>query len=188
MRQVTQKIVSAFLRTEYRRVGNTWTDGRSIWLFGNKIAEFRNDGLWITNAGWPSPTTKERLNGIPDVSIVQRRGTWFLNGREWNGGWVNLGSWNDGIEYVDGEPVVQDNEPDFDLSSVWVPEGGYSKPIYSVWHSNDLGTLVPIEISLMALGVPFRRWESDTDGVYRPNYFVVVRPEDFNRVLTTINQ
>ena len=180
MRQVTEKIVSAFLRNEYRRIGNTWTDGRTIWLHGHAIAEFRTDGLWITNSGWPTPTTKERLNGIPDVSIVQKKGQWYLNGHAWNGEWVH-------VESFVGD-FIPEAEPEFDLSSVWIPEGGYSKPLYSVWHSNDLGTLVPIEIGLMALGVPYRRWESDTDGVYRPNYFVVVRPEDFNRVLTTINQ
>jgi hypothetical protein len=81
MRQVTEKIVGAFLRNEYRRIGNTWTDGRTIWLHGHAIAEFRTDGLWITNAGWPTPTTKERLNGIPDVSIVQKKGQWYLNGQ-----------------------------------------------------------------------------------------------------------
>jgi hypothetical protein len=180
MRLVTQKIVSAFLRNECKRIGSTATDGHTIWLHGHAIARFENDGLWISDAGWPTNTTKERLNGLPDVRIVQKKGQWYLNGHAWNGGWVHVESFMGA--------VVPEAEPEFDLSSVWIPEGGYSKPLYSVWHSNDLGTLVPIEIDLMALGVPYRRWESDTDGVYRPNYFVVVRPEDFNRVLTTINQ
>lgn len=180
MRLVTQKIVSAFLRNECKRIGSTATDGHTIWLHGHAIARFENDGLWISDAGWPTNTTKERLNGLPNVRIVQKKGQWYLNGHAWNGGWVHVESFMGAVE---PEP-----EPEFDLSSVWIPEGGYSKPLYSVWHSNDLGTLVPIEIDLMALGVPYRRWESDTDGVYRPNYFVVVRPEDFNRVLTTINQ
>lgn len=178
MRQVTERIVSAFLRNEVRRVSNSRTDGRSIWLFENKIAEFRDNGLWITNAGWPSPTTKERLNGIPDVSIFQKKGQWYLNGHAWDGTWVHVESFTGASE----------PEPEFDLTSTWVAEGGYSRPNYAVWHSNDLGTLVPIEISLMASSVPFRRYESDTQGVWRPNYFVVVRPEDYNRVLTTINQ
>ena len=180
MRQVTEKIVSAFLRKEYRRIGNTWTDGRTIWLHGHSIAEFRTDGLWITNAGWPTPTTKERLNGIPDVSIVQKKGQWYLNGHAWNGEWVH-------VETFMGDHVP-DAEPEFDLSSVWVDEGGYSRPIYAVWHSHNPTDLLQIERVLSKLNIPSRRWESDTDGVYRPNYFVVVRPEDFNRVITTNNQ
>ena len=180
MRQVTERIVSAFLHNETRKIGQTFTDGRSIWLWENKIAEFRQDGLWITNAGWPSTTTKERLNGIPDVSIVQKKAQWYLNGHAWDGSWVH-------VETFAGA-VVPEVEIEFDLSSTWVAEGGYSRPNYAVWHSNDLSTLAPIEYGLIAMGVPFRRYESDTQGVWRPNYFVVVRPEDFNRVLTTINQ
>jgi hypothetical protein len=39
----------------------------------------------ITNAGWRSNTTKERLNGLPNVSIQQKKGDWYLNGEVWNG-------------------------------------------------------------------------------------------------------
>jgi hypothetical protein len=178
MRQVTEQIVSAFLRNETRKVGQTRTDGVSIWLWENKIAEFRENGLWITNAGWPSNTTKERLNGIPDVQIVQKKGQWYLNGHAWDGEWVHVASFTGASQ----------PEPEFDLTSTWVEDGGYSRPNFAVWHSNDLTTLAPIEFSLIQMGVPFRRHESDTQGVWRPNYFVVVRPEDYNRVLTTINQ
>lgn len=180
MRRITERIVSAFLRDENLKIDNTRTNGRAIWLWENKIAEFREDGLWITNAGWPSTTTKERLNGIPDVSIVQKKGQWYLNGHAWDGSWVH-------VETFAGA-VVPEVEVEFDLSSTWVAEGGYSRPNYAVWHSNDLSTLAPIEYGLIDMGVPFRRYESDTQGVWRPNYFVVVRPEDYNRVLTTINQ
>ena len=180
MRLVTQKIVSAFLRNECKRIGSTATDGHTIWLYGHAIARFENDGLWISDAGWPTNTTKERLNGLPDVCIVQKKGQWYLNGHAWNGEWVHVESFMGA--------VVPEAEPEFDLSSAWIAEGGYSRPLYAVWHSNNVATLEPIEEGLRELGVPSRRWESDTDGVYRPNYFVVVRPEDFNRVLTTINQ
>lgn len=186
MRQITRDIVRAFNRGLTLKIDNSRTDGTSLWLFDNKIAEFRNDELWISNAGWTSATTKERLNGLSGVNIVQRRGTWFLNGREWDGRWVNVDAWNDGIEYVDGAsvPASSEPEPEFDLSSVWVDEEGYSRPIYAVWHSNNPSDLLAIEGVLRNMRIPSRRWESDTEGVYRPNYFVVVRPEDFNRVIT----
>jgi hypothetical protein len=175
MRQVTEKVASAFIRNEYKRVGNTWTDGQSIWLFSNKIAQKRGSELWITNAGWPSPTTKERLNALPNVSIVQKKGVWYLNGNAWYGEWV----------HVETFAVDHLTEPEFDLTSVWVAEGGYSKPVYAVWHSNNQIDLLEIEGVLSRLNIPSRRWESDTEGVYRPNYFVVVRPEDFSKVITT---
>ena len=55
-------------------------------LFDNKIAARLSDGrIWITNAGWPTKTTKERLNALPGVNIVQKDCEWFLNGMAWNG-------------------------------------------------------------------------------------------------------
>lgn len=55
-------------------------------LFGNKIAARLCDGrMWISNAGWFSKTTKERLNGLPGVNIYQKNGDWFLNDTQWNG-------------------------------------------------------------------------------------------------------
>lgn len=36
----------------------------------------------ITDAGWATTTTtKERLNGLPWVSISQKKGVWYLNGK-----------------------------------------------------------------------------------------------------------
>jgi len=43
------------------------------------------------------------------------------------------------------------------------------------------GNLAQVEQVLSEAGIPSRRMESDTEGVYRPNYFVVVRPEDVVR-------
>jgi hypothetical protein len=180
MRQITSRIVSAFLNGERLKIDNTITQGGAIWLWDNMIAERRGNGLWITNAGWPSATTKERLNGLPEVWIVQKKGQWYLNGHAWDGEWVRVADFMGSVR--------PETEPVFDLTSTWVADGGYSRPNYAVWHSNNLSTLAPIEYGLIAMGVPFRRYESDTQGVWRPNYFVVVRPEDFNRVLTTINQ
>lgn len=183
MRQVTKQIVIAFLKGKTKKVGNTYTNGEAIWLHRNKIAEKRGGELWISNAGWASNTTKERLNGLlattSNAYITQRNFQWYLNGHAWNGQWVNP---------VTFGATVAEPEPEFDLSSVWVDEEGYSRPIYAVWHSHNVATLAPIEAGLNERGIPSRRVESDTEGVYRPNYFVVVRPEDFNQVLTTINQ
>lgn len=57
----------------------------NYFLHSNLIAKVSIDGLFITNAGWESNTTKERLNGINGVSIQQKKGVWYLNGTEWNG-------------------------------------------------------------------------------------------------------
>lgn len=60
-------------------------------LHGNLIARRGANGMiQVSNAGWFSNTTKERLNGIPGVSVCQRKGVWYLNGKEWNGEWVTV--------------------------------------------------------------------------------------------------
>ena len=184
MRQITRDIVNAFQNSRSLRIDNSRTDGESLWLFDNKIAEIRRDGLWITNAGWKSTTTKERLNGLSGVNIYQLRGIWFLNDRIWDGGWVNVDARNDGAESVPEESV---QEPEFDVTSEWMPEG-YSKPVYAVFHSLKEASIEPVEAMLNGEGIPTRKTESDTDGVYRPNYFVVVRPEDVDKAVRILSE
>jgi hypothetical protein len=65
MRQVTSRIVDAFMEGKNLKVGNTRIIDGSIYLHDNKIAEWKSDGIWVSNAGWFSKTTKERLTGFP---------------------------------------------------------------------------------------------------------------------------
>ena len=90
MRQVTRDIVSAFIARTPSTKGNSHTDGVTLYLHGNAIARHGAAGLEISNAGWQSNTTKERLNGLPGVSISQKNWAWFLNGKEWDGSWVTV--------------------------------------------------------------------------------------------------
>ena len=175
MRQITRDIVNAFQNSRSLTIGNSRTDGESLWLFGNKIAEIRRDGLWITNAGWDSVTTKERLNGLTGVDIRNRRGTWILNDRPWSGEWVNVDAWNSGVASL---PEGSVPEPEFDVTSEWV-EAGYSRPVYAIFHSLEEENLREVEELLDEHGIAHRRMESDTEGMYCPNYFVVVRPDEY---------
>ena len=43
-----------------------------------------------TNCGWFSNTTKERLNGLPNVNIYQKNFEWFLNGKKWDGNLIDI--------------------------------------------------------------------------------------------------
>ena len=90
MRKVTEQAVAAFMNGYNFKSGNTEVRDSAMYLHGNKIAEWRDGELWITNAGWPSNTTKERLNGIPGVSIQQKNWEWYLNGYHWTGYWVKI--------------------------------------------------------------------------------------------------
>ena len=52
------------------------------------MARHGKNGLEITDAGLPTVTTKDRLNALPGVSINQKNGKWFLNGKLWDGKWT----------------------------------------------------------------------------------------------------
>lgn len=66
MRKVTQTIANAWKNHTKASCGNTITDGKQVFLHGNLIA-WRDDSplTWnFTLAGWNTPTTRERLNGL----------------------------------------------------------------------------------------------------------------------------
>ncbi len=88
MRKVTERAVQAFLSHRAATVDNTHTDGQALYLFGNKIAEHSPQGIRVTLAGWNTPTTRERLNGLPGVRVHTKAGQAYLNGKPWNGQWT----------------------------------------------------------------------------------------------------
>ena len=103
MRKITKESVDKFLsrepfkksNMEVEKYYNAFTGSVNefrLKLHGNTIAildEFNM--LSICSAGWYSNTTKERLNGLPNVRINQKKFVWYLNGVEWNGEWTRVG-------------------------------------------------------------------------------------------------
>lgn len=81
MRLITKKIHLAFFAGRALTLGNTRTDGNSVWLHGNKIVEMREDGVYATLAGWNTPTTRERVNGITGARFSQKNFTPHLDGK-----------------------------------------------------------------------------------------------------------
>jgi hypothetical protein len=95
-RKITSESVSKFLSRKPFRKGNMSVEEAygifKLKLHGNTIATIdQYNMLSISNAGWLSNTTKERLNGLPGVRINQKNWNWFLNGVEWNGEWTRVG-------------------------------------------------------------------------------------------------
>ena len=87
-RQITDEIIRAFLNGENKKISNSEVKadckGVRMYLFGNLIAERVGNRIRITMAGYPTNTTRERLNGIPGVSLRQEKGIQYLNGKEIN--------------------------------------------------------------------------------------------------------
>jgi hypothetical protein len=96
MRKITREAVDKFLsKTPFRKSNMAVVEDYGVYklkLHNNTIAvldEFNM--LSISNAGWRSNTTKERLNGLPNVRINQKNWNWYLNGQEWDGAWTRVG-------------------------------------------------------------------------------------------------
>lgn len=97
MKKITQESVDAFMNARKFKKANMEVEVLPnvtiLKLHGNEIAYRYNDPertLSITDAGWQTNTTKERLNGIPNVDIHQKNGVWYLNGEEWNGNLIDV--------------------------------------------------------------------------------------------------
>lgn len=95
-RKITKESVAAFLAGRKFNKGNMSVEfDASFWklkLHGNTIATIDPlRVLSISNAGWASNTTKERLNGLPGVWVHQKNWKWHLNGNEWDGSWRRIG-------------------------------------------------------------------------------------------------
>ncbi len=93
MRKITKNSINAFLSEKTCLISstkvlvNSSTNLVRLELFGNVIAE-KNIGeksFIIRNCGFFTNTTKERLNGLPNVRINQKNFDWYLNGELWNG-------------------------------------------------------------------------------------------------------
>lgn len=102
MRKITKLAIDAFMNAEKFNKDNTVVRVEEnvtvLELFGNPIAYRYNDPektLTITTAGWDTVTTRERLNGIPGVSVYKKGGVLHLNGKVWNGDFADvLGDWS----------------------------------------------------------------------------------------------
>tara|TARA_R100000655_G_scaffold107320_1_gene157603 strand:- start:49 stop:345 length:297 start_codon:yes stop_codon:yes gene_type:complete len=97
MRQITNDSINAFLNARKFNKQNMSVEVLPnvtiLKLHGNSIAFRYNNPertLSITNCGWFSNTTKERLNALPNVNIFQKNFEWFLNGEKWDGQLIDI--------------------------------------------------------------------------------------------------
>lgn len=84
MRKITKEFAIALKNNVRKADGNTTCTGTSVFLHGNEIARVMNGRLEISLAGWPTVTTRERLNGIlAEFGCWQRVSQ--IKGNQWLG-------------------------------------------------------------------------------------------------------
>lgn len=97
MRQISFDAAEKFMQATAFRKANTEVvvlpNVTILKLHGNEIAYRYNDPsntLSITNCGWETNVTKDRLNALPNVSINQSKGKWYLNSELWDGNLIDI--------------------------------------------------------------------------------------------------
>lgn len=87
MRNVTRTVCKAFIDGKRKTVDNTHTDNDALFLHWNMIARRTDGHYYVTLAGWPTVTTRERLNGLCQLlgiseRFYQSRHTQYFGGEE----------------------------------------------------------------------------------------------------------
>lgn len=96
MRQITSDSINAFnwgfTFSKSNMKVRVFNDVIKLQYHGNTIAykDRITNEVSITNCGWFTPTTKERLNAIEGVHIYQKNFVWYLNGEQWNGNLITI--------------------------------------------------------------------------------------------------
>ena len=93
MSKISDDAARAFERRQPFKRGNTevkivhYVDQSEVWLclHGHLIAWDGPYGRFVTCAGWPTQTTKSRLNALLGVEIKTVKGQLMLNSHPWDG-------------------------------------------------------------------------------------------------------
>ena len=202
------EVPKAFAEGKGKKQGVNVSTGNELYYHGNKIAEWRKDGLYISNGGYTtyskngteipgSKTTKDKLNALPGVSINQHQCKWFLNGKEWNGEWIK-------IKGLRAPKIDQKKAGDvFNMEQKYVRiDGwrGYAEPVYAIAGFNDTGTwsdspcrtdvgqsekdrLLSV---LDAAGIKTKIVTCETSNVFCVHHYIVTKVKDHARALQIV--
>jgi hypothetical protein len=102
MRDITLESVHAFLNAKKFKKSNmeviTTSHESNLYYHNNLIArkDLQTGKIHITNCGWETNTTRDRLNGVLILSrsnldlIRQKNWVWYLDGKAWNGNLIQI--------------------------------------------------------------------------------------------------
>lgn len=193
------QVVKAFIEGKAKSLKNTVSTGKELLLFGNKIAEWRKDGLYISTGGYSvytrngneviaSNTTKARLRDLPNVRIWQEKSKVYLNGKEWDGNFIHI----EGVELpanFDTSGNVFSMEKRYHKIDGW---RGFEEYVYGVVAGNDTGTwddspcnsnVVERELNaviskLHNAGIKTKRVTMPTSNVFCVSHQIIVKIKD----------
>ncbi len=189
----------AFAQGKAKKAGENISTGNALYYFGNKIAEWRADGLYISNGGYTgrrgetgSKTTKDKLNSLPGVRISQNNFKWYLNGEEWGGEWVKVEGVAIPVIEKGKEGAVYDTTIKYHHSDGW---RGYEYPEYAIAGANDTGMwsdspcrtevaekeLNEVTELLRAQQIPVKKITCQTSNVFCVHHYIVPMVKDVEK-------
>lgn len=84
-----QDVIENFIAGKSAKSGNYESDGKSLFLFGKRIAErvveSSQVNFVVTVADYASNTTVKALNCLPGIRVRTSKGQLYLNDMPWNG-------------------------------------------------------------------------------------------------------
>jgi hypothetical protein len=191
--------------------GVTQSTGKKLYYHGNLIAEWKKDGLYISNGGYVthsrngteipgSKTTKDKLNALPGVRLHQAKCKWILNCQEWNGGWIKI----EGVT----PPTEFDTKKAGNLylmtSTYCKTDGwrGYNEPEFACVGANDTGMysdspcptnimeaeLEAIKNMLLQNGVPTKQTVCQTSNIFCVHVYLVPQLKNVDKARQLVKQ
>jgi hypothetical protein len=199
MTKIALEVTRAFEAGRVMKKSNTFTNGKQLFLHDNMIAEWREDGMYVTNAGWATRTTKDRLNALSGVIVNVKKGRWYLNDEEWDGEWRKAHS----LRGPEIDEVAASKE--WNMEKIWVSSGGYrgrKQPRYAVCGAADTGTwsdspcpsnvsyaeILMAEKALKASRIKIKTMFLETSNVFCQHRYVIVRPIDVPKAVEVIGK
>ena len=189
--------IEAFIEGKVKKVRNVISTGSQLTYHGNLIAEWRADGLYISNGDYVaytrsgeevtgSKTTKGYLNQLPNVRVNQAKCKWYLNGVEWDGQFIKIeGTVKPEIEVK--AINFFDESLEYVRTDGW---RGYSKPKYAVAGATNTGNwsdspapsniceqeIKAVEAHLKSNGIKTKIQVCETSNVFCVHVYLIVYP------------
>jgi hypothetical protein len=196
--RINTLVIEAFIQGKARKIGSKQSTGQALYLHGNKIAEYKDGFLHISNGDYPgkrgetgSKTTKEVLNKLPGINIHQFKFEWYLRGEKWDGTFIKTDT--KAPEYNTSK--IGDV---FDKGTEWENTGGYRgfcKPKYAIAGANDTGmwsdSPCPSNVSkseietiqgvLKSAGIDTIIMTTETSNIFCVHHYLIAKVKDFEK-------
>jgi hydroxymethylpyrimidine pyrophosphatase-like HAD family hydrolase len=195
----TNSVIQAFKQGKAKKVKNDLSTGKELFYHNNKIAEYKADGLYISNGGFNSytrsgkeitgsRTTKERLCNF--ANIYQKDCQWYLNDKEWDGTEIKISD-NTLTNFVNDENYFNE-EMNYIRTDGW---RGYEEPKYAIAGANNAGNwadspcksdiceseIKDIREYLLDHNVPTKIKVCETSNIFCVHVYLIPKVKDYQK-------